>query len=676
MNAIEAYLLARAYTNKAIEGSGALKGAPCQIKSITSITGGHRVTFEWEDSEGETSTETMDVMDGTNGTNGTDGDDGVGISSITYKEEDQDGNYVYTVLMTDSSGYDITCPKGPQGQTGQTGQTGATGNGIASIEKTSTSGLVDTYTITYTNGDTDTFTVTNGTTYTAGDYIDITSGEISVDREIPSVIAEYEIKTEPMVSGQAFISVTKTVNGEVVLTQKYGSSTAGIRQGINFDDNIYVDYSKTADWSWTYKLRNASVDHAANYTQSWHYTSTVDYTEEFYVTDHRGDKLVIKSELDTALETKQDTLTFDDTPTDGSNNPVKSNGIYDSEKDIYAAMGEMGAKNLISYPYHQNTKTEYGVTFTNNGDGSVTVSTVNTGATAEATFICHNRLNTEANELRIKNGKYILSGCPQGGSATTYLLTTNRTYNGSSEAMGNEYGSGKVITLNGDDYGADGVNLGISIVVKSGTIITTPITFKPMLRLASDTDDTYQPYAKTNKQLTDDVALLDSGKADTDMVAADFNAGTSYTAGNYCIYDGKFYKFKNNHSGAWSAADVDEVKITGELSSLKSGLTNLGSVITPTVGTNITLLNGGYTVIGNMVCVNISISTAEVIPLNTLIATIVPPAVNDTPISIYNINTFNIVLKGRLYTNGNIVASESLDASAVYIIVGCYIKAS
>ena len=136
---------------------------------------------------------------------------------------------------------------------------------------------------------------------TAGDYISIANNEISVDREIPSVIAEYEIKTEPMVEGQAFISVTKTVNGEVVLTQKYGSNTAGIGQGINFDENIYVDYSKTIAWRWTYKLRNASVDHAANYTQSWNYSSTVDYTEEFVVTDHSGDKLVIKSEMDTAL---------------------------------------------------------------------------------------------------------------------------------------------------------------------------------------------------------------------------------------------------------------------------------------------------------------------------------------------------------------------------------------
>ena len=39
---------------------------------------------------------------------------------------------------------------------------GNTGNGITSIVKTSSSGLVDTYTITYDNGNTQTFTVTNG----------------------------------------------------------------------------------------------------------------------------------------------------------------------------------------------------------------------------------------------------------------------------------------------------------------------------------------------------------------------------------------------------------------------------------------------------------------------------------------------------------------------------------
>lgn len=45
---------------------------------------------------------------------------------------------------------------------GPKGDKGDDGNGIANIAKTSTSGLVDTYTITYTDGSTSTFEVTNG----------------------------------------------------------------------------------------------------------------------------------------------------------------------------------------------------------------------------------------------------------------------------------------------------------------------------------------------------------------------------------------------------------------------------------------------------------------------------------------------------------------------------------
>lgn len=51
---------------------------------------------------------------------------------------------------------------------GDPGNPGETGNGIANISKTGTSGLVDTYTITYTDGTTTTFTVTNGQNGTNG----------------------------------------------------------------------------------------------------------------------------------------------------------------------------------------------------------------------------------------------------------------------------------------------------------------------------------------------------------------------------------------------------------------------------------------------------------------------------------------------------------------------------
>lgn len=45
---------------------------------------------------------------------------------------------------------------------GEPGQNGADGKGISSIVKTETNGLVDTYTITFTDDTTTTFTVTNG----------------------------------------------------------------------------------------------------------------------------------------------------------------------------------------------------------------------------------------------------------------------------------------------------------------------------------------------------------------------------------------------------------------------------------------------------------------------------------------------------------------------------------
>ena len=81
----------------------------------------------------------------------------------------------------------IQGPQGPQGIQGVQGEQGIqgiqgiqgeTGNGIASVVKTSTSGLIDTYTITYTNGTTTTYNVSNGKGITS---IEKTSTSGSVD---------------------------------------------------------------------------------------------------------------------------------------------------------------------------------------------------------------------------------------------------------------------------------------------------------------------------------------------------------------------------------------------------------------------------------------------------------------------------------------------------------------
>lgn len=78
----ETLALAKKYTDDTVAGAGGLEGKPCQIESIEAITGGNRVTFLWEDNEGESHTNTMDVMNGVDGTDGTDGSDGLGIKSV------------------------------------------------------------------------------------------------------------------------------------------------------------------------------------------------------------------------------------------------------------------------------------------------------------------------------------------------------------------------------------------------------------------------------------------------------------------------------------------------------------------------------------------------------------------------------------------------------------------
>ena len=64
---VETLAVAKKYTDDSIAGAGALAGKPCQIQSITDITGGHRVTFLWKDNSNVDHTSTMDVMDGADG---------------------------------------------------------------------------------------------------------------------------------------------------------------------------------------------------------------------------------------------------------------------------------------------------------------------------------------------------------------------------------------------------------------------------------------------------------------------------------------------------------------------------------------------------------------------------------------------------------------------------------
>ena len=68
--------VAKKFTKDSLEGVGAIAGKPCQIQSITPITGGNRITFLWVDNSGVEHTQTLDVYDGAKGDKGDKGDRG------------------------------------------------------------------------------------------------------------------------------------------------------------------------------------------------------------------------------------------------------------------------------------------------------------------------------------------------------------------------------------------------------------------------------------------------------------------------------------------------------------------------------------------------------------------------------------------------------------------------
>lgn len=175
--------LAKAYTDESIAGAGAIKGKNCEIQSVEPITGGNRVTFAWYDGQDVIQTTAIDVMDG---------------------------------------------EQGEQGIKGDKGDKGDTGNGIANIQKTSSVGLVDTYTITMTDGTSYFFTVTNGSgggsnvvPNPEGEATDDLS-KVSIDGTIYSVAGAVQEEVSEILDGQ---SINSFGDVETALNDKADTSS-------------------------------------------------------------------------------------------------------------------------------------------------------------------------------------------------------------------------------------------------------------------------------------------------------------------------------------------------------------------------------------------------------------------------------------------------------------------
>lgn len=82
-------------------------------------------------------------------------------------------------------------------------------------------------------------------------------------------------------------------------------------------------------------------------------------------------------------------------------------------------------------------------------------------------------------------GTYVISGCPTGGSASTYRIMM---WNSSWVYVSQDVGNSNTFNLENDT-----TNNKVQVGIYSGTTVNN-LVFKPMIRFASITDDTYEPY--------------------------------------------------------------------------------------------------------------------------------------------------------------------------------------
>ena len=227
-----------------------------------------------------------------------------------------------------------------------------------------------------------------------------------------------------------------------------------------------------------------------------------------------------------------------------------------AEKLSYEDNGVLGAKNLLPLSladlvkinttgsWNNNVYTLNSVTFTVevNSDGTVKDIKANGQASATTYFILSADFDTT------QYTDMLFNGLPAIGSNDSYVFRVA----GQSDWTNIQtfYSNDTVVENNGSNK-----RLGLRIV--NGYNPNNAI-FKPMIRLATDTDSTYQPYAQTNRELT-------VGKTDTTVIGNVEDGATAsqaYAVGQGFIRNGQFRVAKGDGvaSGGQITDSNSEVK--------------------------------------------------------------------------------------------------------------------
>lgn len=165
--------------------------------------------------------------------------------------------------------------------------------------------------------------------------------------------------------------------------------------------------------------------------------------------------------------------------------PSKTNLQLTQDSVTWDDLSEVGAVNLL--PNNATTQTISGITFTVNDNRSITFS----GTASSNIYLTISTFTLSA-------GTYKLNGANGG---VQYKVDIQLIVGGN--LLASDYSNGATFTLASDTV------ITARIRIESGYAISGSLIFKPMIAPASY-NGPYVPYAKTNKELTEDVESIET----------------------------------------------------------------------------------------------------------------------------------------------------------------------
>lgn len=130
-------------------------------------------------------------------------------------------------------------------------------------------------------------------------------------------------------------------------------------------------------------------------------------------------------------------------------------------------------KNFIPFPYDATTQTAFGITFTDNGDGSITVNGTSTDTVLHF-------LNYSTKPIHLQAGIYTLSGCPAGGGQNLYRISVKTLEE--VPVYYTDIGNKQTFTLTED------VDVSLYIAVWKGVTVSN-LKFYPQLEVGNTASD-------------------------------------------------------------------------------------------------------------------------------------------------------------------------------------------